>query len=200
VNVEYGAPLDGYLLADFPWFGLDSAWTGRRWLMDVAPSPAGTVDYGCLGHGDEPSRNLDIQSARRFAVVITVGPRPQRRSKDGTGVLDATSVNSAAWLAGAGLLSATWPMQMDRTLRQEWSEQQTALAWELADELDGPAWTALSLPVNGTPERFHYRESDYGWVLAGEVEGVHLGAYGRGVSAYGLGLGTVTDLNTYSER
>ena len=67
-------------------------------------------------------------------------------------------------------------------------DQQSALAWELADDLGGPGWSALTLPVNGTPQPFRYRESEYGWVLAGDAPGVHLGAYGRGVSAYGLGL------------
>ena len=27
--------VDGYLLADFPWYGLDEAFTGPRWLTQV---------------------------------------------------------------------------------------------------------------------------------------------------------------------
>ena len=27
--------VDGYLLAPFPWYGLDEAFTGPRWLMQV---------------------------------------------------------------------------------------------------------------------------------------------------------------------
>jgi hypothetical protein len=52
--------------------------------------------------------------------------------------------------------------------------------------------------VDGVPTPFHYRESEYGWVLAGSARGVHLGAYGRGMSAYGLGLAAVVDITAYA--
>ncbi|MFC5908456.1 hypothetical protein [Streptacidiphilus monticola] len=191
----------GFLRADFPWYTLDDGWTGPRWLGTVGTSPDGEVDYGSLGHGDEPVRSYlaqDPAEGRRFAVVVTVASRPQRRLKDGTGLLEATSVASAAWLAGSGLLTATEQVPMERALRQEWLDQQTTLAWDLADAIDGPGWTSLTLPVNGTPQAFRYRESEYGWVLAGDAPGVHLGAYGRGVSAYGLGFTTVTDLSVFN--
>ncbi|GAA2749439.1 hypothetical protein [Kitasatospora cinereorecta] len=198
-------PLAPYLTADFPWYGLDEGWTGRRWLGQVGAGhhrigqPA-TADYGSLGHGDEPAKQSDARDARRFAVVVTVARRPGRRSADNTGILEATSASSAAWLAGSGLLAATWPGNLDRTLRQDWLDQQSALAWDLADDLDGPGWSSLTLPVNGLPQPFRYRESEYGWVLAGEAPGVLLGAYGRGVSAYGTGFTTVPDLTTYNGR
>jgi len=197
-----GAAIDGYLRADFPWYSLDDGWTGRRWLAPVGTSPDGTVDYGSIGHGDEPVRSYGQQTStegRRYAVVVTVARRPGRRLGDGTGILEATSVSSAAWLAGAGLLAGTEQSPMGRELRQNWLDQQTALAWDLADDLDGSGWSSLTLPVNGTPQPFRYRESEYGWVLAGNAPGVHLGAYGRGVSAYGIGFTTVTDLPAYSE-
>ena len=74
------------------------------------------------------------------------------------------------------------------------------MAWELADDLAGSGWTTLTLPVDGVPTDFHYRESEYGWVLAGAAqEGVHIGAYGRGMSAYGLGFAVVKDINTYQQ-
>ncbi|GAA4863341.1 hypothetical protein [Kitasatospora terrestris] len=204
-------PLAPYLAADFPWYGLDEGWTGRRWLGQVGAGQTGratadtpaTADYGTLGHGDEPARQADPRDARdirRFAVVVTVARRPGRRSADNTGTLEATSASSAAWLAGSGLLAATWPGNLDRTLRQDWLDQQSALAWDLADDLDGPGWSSLTLPVNGLPQPFRYRESEYGWVLAGEAPGVLLGAYGRGVSAYGTGFTTVPDLTVYNGR
>jgi hypothetical protein len=121
-----------------------------------------------------------------------------RHSADGTGVLDATSVSSAAWLAGCGLLTSTWPARMDRALRQDWLDQQTAIAWELADDLTGPDWSELALPVDGVPTRFRYRESEFGWILAGSVPGAHLGAYGRGMSPYGLGLAVIRDPAPYT--
>ncbi|WP_354642201.1 hypothetical protein [Kitasatospora camelliae] len=198
-------PLAPYLAADFPWYGLDEGWTGRRWLGQVGAGhsrigePA-AVDYGSLGHGDEPAKQAEVRDVRRFAVVVTVARRPGRRSADNTGTLEATSASSAAWLAGSGLLAATWPGQLDRTLRQDWLDQQTALAWDLADDLEGPAWSSLTLPVNGVPQPFRYRESEYGWVLAGEAPGVLLGAYGRGVSAYGVGFTAVPDLAGYNGR
>ncbi|MFC5718826.1 hypothetical protein ACFP1Z_01360 [Streptomyces gamaensis] len=196
--------VDGYLLASFPWYGLDEAYTGPRWLMQVGTAADGTVEHGSTGHGQEPALRFDTRAGKhiadpqRFAVVVTVASRPVRRSADGTGVLEATSVSSAAWLAGSGLLAATWPAQMERALRQDWLDQQTALAWELADRLEEPVWTTLSLPVDGVPTEFRYRESEYGWVLAGSAEGgVHLGAYGRGMSAYGMGFSVIKDLASY---
>ncbi|MFI2644645.1 hypothetical protein [Streptomyces sp. NPDC018610] len=197
--------VDGYLPAPFPWYGLDEAFTGPRWPMQVGASADGSVEHGSLGHGDEPSvRNEFVSGSpdepkERFAVVVTVAANPVRQLADGTGRLEATTVSSAAWLAGVGLLSFTWPMQMDHTLRDDWLEQQTETAWVLADDLSGPDWSTLSLPVDGVPAPFHYRESEFGWVLAGTTDqGVHLGAYGRGMSAYGLGFAVVKDITAYA--
>ncbi|MDV7219336.1 hypothetical protein [Streptomyces prunicolor] len=205
---EGGQPLpsarrtvDGYLLAPFPWYGLDEAFTGPRWLMQVGMAADGAVEHGSIGHGDEPSvRNEGTEDKEKFAVVVTVAGNPARRTADGTGLLEATSVSSAAWLAGVGLLSFTWPGQMDHTLRDDWLEQQTETAWVLADDLAGDDWSSLSLPVDGVPTPFHYRESEFGWVLAGSTqEGVHVGAYGRGMSAYGLGFAMIKDIATYAQ-
>ncbi|MBA0051429.1 hypothetical protein E0L36_11160 [Streptomyces sp. AJS327] len=191
--------VDEFLLAAFPWYGLDEAFTGPRWLMRVGAGADGTVEHGSTGHGEEPSLRAETsQEGQRFAVVVTVASRPVRRSADGTGVLEATSVSTAAWLAGSGLLSCSWPLEMERALRQDWLDQQTVVAWELADDLGGAGWSTLSLPVDGVPRDFHYRESAYGWVLAGSArDGVHLGAYGRGMSAYGLGFSVVKDIASY---
>ncbi|MFF1837507.1 hypothetical protein ACFVXE_25370 [Streptomyces sp. NPDC058231] len=200
-----GAPtarrtVDGYLQAPFPWYGLDEAFTGPRWLMQVGTAADGTVQHGSTGHGEEPVVRSDSAGDKhRFAVVVTVASSPVRRSGDGTGVLEATTVSSAAWLAGSGLLAYTWPPQLDHTLRDDWLDQQTEAAFELADDLDGPAWSVLSLPVDGVPVTFHYRESEFGWVLAGSAHGgVHIGAYGRGMSAYGLGFSVVEDIASYA--
>ncbi|MEY9994040.1 hypothetical protein ABIE67_006072 [Streptomyces sp. V4I8] len=192
--------VDAYLLAPFPWYGLDEAFTGPRWLMQVGMAADGSVEHGSTGHGDEPSvRNEATEDREKFAVVVTVAAHPSRRSADGTGLLEATSVSSAAWLAGVGLLSFTWPGQMDHSLRDDWLEQQTETAWALADDLDGADWSTLSLPVDGVPTPFHYRESEFGWVLAGSTqEGVHLGAYGRGMSAYGLAFAMIKDISAYA--
>ncbi|HEX5565690.1 MAG TPA: hypothetical protein VFY14_01905 [Streptomyces sp.] len=192
--------MDGYLMAGFPWYGLDEAFTGPRWLMRVGSASDGTVEHGSTGHGDEPSfRSETSPDNQRFTVVVTVASRPVRSSPDGTGVLEATSVSSAAWLAGSGLLSCTWPARMERGLRQYWLDQQTAIAWELAYDVGGTTWSTLSLPVDGRPTDFRYRESEYGWVLAGAAqESVHIGAYGRGMSAYGLGFSVIKDITTYS--
>jgi hypothetical protein len=211
-RADASALADGYLRADFPWYSLDDGWRGRRWLTPVAADPDGRVHYGSIGHGDEPTSDCfprgssvgqtdspDLSEGRRFAVVVTVGARPSRRLGDGTGMLEATSVASAAWLAGSGLLAATHQAPLGREMRRAWLDQQSTLAWELADDLRGPGWSPLTLPVNGTPQPFRYRESEYGWVLAGEAPGVHLGAYGRGVSAYALGFTTVTDLAAYAD-
>ncbi|MER6467596.1 hypothetical protein [Streptomyces collinus] len=198
--------VDAYLEAPFPWYGLDEAFTGPRWLMQVGTAADGAVEHGSIGHGDEPSvRNEHVAASaadeprEKFAVVVTVAANPSRRSADGTGLLEATSVSSAAWLAGVGLLSFTWPGQMDHSLRDDWLDQQTETAWALADDLDGPEWSRLSLPVDGVPAEFHYRESEFGWVLAGTTgAGAHVGAYGRGMSAYGLGFSMIKDIAEYA--
>ncbi|MCI3222223.1 hypothetical protein [Streptomyces sp. NP-1717] len=207
-----GAPgsrraVEGYLRATFPWYGLDDAFTGPRWLMQVGTAADDTVQHGSTGHGDEPSIRPEAPGAEkeRFAAVVTVAASPVRRSGDGTGVLDATTVSSAAWLAGSGLLVSTWPAQLDHSLRDDWLDQQTETAFELADDLNGSAWSVLSLPVDGVPTPFHYRESEFGWVLAGSTgpagaagDGVHIGAYGRGMSAYGLGFSVIEDIRSYA--
>lgn len=193
--------VDGYLRAPFAWYGLDEAFTGPRWLMQVGTVADGTVQHGAMGHGDEPSIRSDASNddKERFAVVVTVAASPVRRSGDGTGVLDATTVSSAAWLAGSGLLAHTWPAQLDHSLRDDWLDQQTETAFDLADDLAGPAWSMLSLPVDGVPTPFHYRESEFGWVLAGSTgSGVHVGAYGRGMSAYGLAFSVIKELAAYA--
>ncbi|MET7619435.1 hypothetical protein [Streptomyces sp. NPDC005408] len=193
--------VDEYLRASFPWYGLDEAFTGPRRLMQVGTAADGTVQHGATGHGDEPSIRSEAGGTERerFAAVITVAASPVRRSGDGTGVLDATTASSAAWLAGSGLLAHTWPGQLDHSLRDDWLDQQTETAFELADDLHGEAWSMLSLPVDGEPTSFHYRESEFGWVLAGSTRtGVHIGAYGRGMSAYGLGFAVVQDLGAYA--
>ncbi|MFF4171379.1 hypothetical protein [Streptomyces sp. NPDC001744] len=191
---------EGYLRAPFAWYGLDEAFTGPRWLMQVGTAADGSVQHGSTGHGVAPSVKTDASTAEkeRFAVVVTVAASPVRRTGDGTGVLDATTVSSAAWLAGSGLLVHTWPPSLDHMTRDNWLNQQTETAFELADDLDGPAWTTLSLPVDGAPTSFHYRETEFGWVLAGSAAGVHLGAYGRGMSAYGLGFARIKDLDAYA--
>ncbi|WP_419997611.1 hypothetical protein [Streptomyces boninensis] len=193
--------VDEYLRASFAWYGLDEAFTGRRWLLRTGSAADGEIEHGSVGHGDEPSFVAEAgMRDHRFTVVATVASRPVRRSADGTGVLDATSVSSAAWLAGSGLLSCTWPQHMERSMREDWLGQQTAVAWELADDLEGPGWSTLALPVDGEPVPFHYRESEYGWVLAGSTQNsVHLGAYGRGMSAYGLAFSVIKDIASYTE-
>ncbi|MFE1402522.1 hypothetical protein ACFW5D_02385 [Streptomyces sp. NPDC058770] len=192
--------VDGFLAAPFPWYGLDGAFTGPRRLVQIGAAADGRVRHGSIGHGDEPSVRTDAGGERqRFAVVVTVAGGPEQRSGDGTGLLDATTVASAAWLAGSGLLACTWPAHLDHALRDDWLSQQTETAFELADDLDGPAWSTLSLPVDGVPVPFHYRESEFGWVLAGSAPGeVHIGAYGRGMSAYGLGFSVVEDITAYT--
>ena len=189
---------DRYRDADFPLYGLDGAWSGRRWLGTVCAGPDGVIEYVSLGHGDEPNRRPDDPRPRQFVTVVTVPVRPQRRTDDG-GVIEATSCAGAASIAGVGLLSDSWPWQIDRELRADWMRQQTEIAWELADHLDSEDWSPLALPIDGRSVQMRYRESEYGWVLAGTGEGVFLGAYGRGIAASALGFGRVDSLLTYDD-
>ena len=174
-----------------PWYGLDEAWGGDRWLGSIMLGPDGVAEYGTLGHGDHPARRPDDMSPRRFCGVVTMA-RLDRRSGGGATVLEPTTLSTLAGVAGLGLLSDAWPWAVDKALRGDWLHQQTELAYEVAENLDDAPWRAVQLPVDGKPTRFRYRESEYGWVLAAELRECWLGAYGRGVTAYGLGFEQVT--------
>ncbi|MBS2533167.1 hypothetical protein KGQ20_10310 [Catenulispora sp. NF23] len=174
-----------------PWYGLDEAWGGDRWLGSIMHGPDGVAEYGTLGHGDHPARRPDDLSPRRFCGVVTMA-RLGRRSGGGATVLEPTTLSTLAAVAGLGLLSDAWPWAVDKALRGDWLHQQTELAYEVAENLDDAPWRAVQLPVDGKPTRFRYRESEYGWVLAAELRECWLGAYGRGVTAYGLGFEQVT--------
>ncbi len=189
---------DRYADANFPVYGLDGGWSGRRWLGTVCTGPDGAVEYVSLGHGDEPNRRPDDPTPRRFVTVITVPRRPQRRSSDGA-IIEATSRTGAASIAGVGLLADSWPWQLNRDLRSDWLRQQTEIAWELADHLDGEEWTFLPLEVDGVPTQLRFRESEYGWVVAGDGPDVFLGAYGRGIGPHGLGLSRLDSLYSYDD-
>jgi hypothetical protein len=174
-----------------PWYGLDDAWGGARWLGSIMLGPDGTAEYGTLGHGDLPARRPDDVSPRRFCGVVTMARLPRRPGGAQT-ILEPTTLSTLAAVAGLGLLSDDWPWAVDKALRGDWLHQQTELAYEVAENLDDPPWRAVQLPVDGKPTRFRYRESEYGWVLAAELRECWLGAYGRGVTAYGLGFAQVT--------
>ena len=90
---------------------------------------------------------------------------------------------------------------MDHSLRQDWLDQQTEIAWELADDLDGSGWShALAAGGRGADRRSTTASrSTAGCWPARPSEGVHLGAYGRGMSAYGLGFSVVKDITAYEQ-
>ncbi len=115
-----------------------------------------------------------------------------RRPGGGSRTLEPTNLSALAAVAGLGLLSDDWPWSVDKALRGDWLCQQTELAYEVAEDLGELPWRAVQLPVDGHSTRFHYRESEYGWVLAAELRECWLGAYGRGVTAYGIGFAQVT--------
>lgn len=186
--------------ADLPWHGLDDSWQGARTLGSLTTGADGLVEYGVLVHGDMPSKRPDEASPRRFATVITMAKLPRRALGDPRrplGYVEPTTVQTVAGVAGIGLLSDDWPWRLDRTLRQDWLHQQTELAYRIAERLDAEPWRSLALPVDGDSVVFRYRESEYGWVLAGDARHCFLGAYGRGLSAYGLAFTRLADLSAY---
>ena len=152
VSAEAGRKVDGYLLAAFPWYGLDEAFTGPRWLMQVGAAADGTVEHGATGHGEEPtdqggagrrtsgSRSWSRSPAAPYGAAPTAPAywrRPRSRRPPGSpGPACSRRPGRPRWTA---------------TLRQDWLDQQTMLAWELADDLGGEAWSELMLPVDGVP-------------------------------------------------
>lgn len=201
-----------FLSAALPWYGLDAQWNGPRRLGTVSTGPDGAVEYGLLGHGEPPATRptRGDHTPRKGATVLTMALLPRRtvpRPADGGKVfLEATDVAAAAAIAGLRLVEEQWPWRLEQAMRQDWLQQQRDLACEVAERLGEPPWRLLTLPLDGAPHVFHYRESQYGWVLAATAPlkapahpggtPAHdepsreflLAAYGRGVSAYALGF------------
>jgi hypothetical protein len=183
-----------------PWYGLDDAWTGHRWLSTIVLGPDGVAEYGTLGHGDRPARRPDEAAPRKFCGVVTMAKLDRRPAEGSASEPDArsgafmepTTLHTLAAVAGLGLLADDWPWTVDKALRGEWLAQQTEVAYDVAEDLDAMPWRSVQLPVDGRATRFFYRESEYGWVLAAELRECWLGAYGRGLTAYGLGFAQVT--------
>lgn len=187
--------------APLPWYGLDAGWRGPRRPGLIATGPDGVVEYGALAHGDPPAGRPDRDPQRRAVSVITMAHLPRRplTRPDATpaGFLEATTVATAAAVAGMALVDEQWPWHVDASVRDDWMDQQRELAVTVADRLGAEPWRPLTLHVDGTPQAFHYRESAYGWVLATSLTQCLLAAYGRGVSAYSLAFARA-DLDAYA--
>ena len=168
-----GGPADGRRLsgADFPWYGLDEAFTGPRWLMQVGAAADGTVEHGSTGHGDEPSlgRSADRRrrSASRWSSPWRATRAPQRRRHRRPGGHLGLLGRLAGRLGAAGLHLAR--PDGPRAARATGSTSRPRPPGSSPTTWTGPDWSTLSLPVDGVPTPFHYRESEYGWVLAGSA-------------------------------
>ena len=198
-SVPLPVPVDGHAgfrAARLPWYGLDAGWRGERRLGTLCADPDGTVQYGSLLHGDAASGRPGGDLQRRAVTVVTMAPLPRRPAlrRDGTarGYVEATTVATAAAVAGVGLVEEQWPWHLDVAVRQDWMDQQRDLAGQVADRLGDLPWRLLTLTVDLLPQVFHYRESEYGWVLATATQHCLLAAYGRGVSAYSLAFTRVS--------
>ncbi|MGH3416585.1 MAG: hypothetical protein ACRDVE_06675 [Actinocrinis sp.] len=186
----------GFRAARMPWYGLDAGWRGKRRLGSLCTDLDGTVQYGTLLHGDAPTGRPGGDPQRRAVSVVTMAPLPRRPSvrPDGTasGFVEACTVAAAAAVAGIALVDEQWPWHLDVAVRQDWMDQQRELAAQIADRLGDMPWRLLTLTVDLQPQVFHYRESEYGWVLATATQQCLLAAYGRGVSAYSLAFTRVS--------
>ncbi|MBS2963643.1 hypothetical protein KGA66_11330 [Actinocrinis puniceicyclus] len=179
-----------FCAARLPWYGLDPGWRGERRLGSLCTDADGTVQYGTLLHGDAPTGRPGGDPQRRAVTVVTMAPLPRRPvlRPDGTarGFVEAATVAAAAAVAGIGLVEEQWPWHLDVSVREHWMDQQRELAAQVAQRLGDTPWRLLTLTVDLLPQVFHYRESEYGWVLATAAQHCFLAAYGRGVSAYSL--------------
>lgn len=183
--------------AAVPWFGLDEGWTRERRLGALSLSADGVAEYGMLEHGDPPAGRPGLDAYRKAVTVVTMASLPRRAVLRAHGApggfLEATDAAAVAAVAGLGLVAEQWPWKLQVGLRQDWLHQQREIACSSAEQLGGENWRVLTLPLAGAPHVFHYRESDYGWVLVApglvEVPGggsCYLAAFGHGVSAYPL--------------
>lgn len=187
--------------AQLPWYGLDAGWRGERRLGALCIDIDGTVQYGTLLHGDAPTGRPGGDPQRRAVTVVTMAPLARRPSlrPDGSarGFVEASTVASAAAVAGIGLVEDQWPWHLEVSVRERWMDQQRDLAAQVAERLGDLPWRLLTLTVDLLPQVFHYRESEYGWVLATATQHCFLAAYGRGVSAYSLAF-TQASLDDYA--
>lgn len=195
-------PVERFQTAGLPWYGLDAAFLGPRRLGDLRTDSDGTVRYGTLEHGDAAALRPGADPQRRAVSVITMAALPSSPAlradgSPGPGMIEAATVATAATVAGIGLVEHQWPWHLDVLVRQDWMDQQRELSAHVADRLGDVPWRLLTLTVDGMPQVFHYRESEYGWVLATATRRCLLAAYGRGVSAYSLAF-TRADLSLYA--
>ncbi len=185
-----------------------TAWTrrsrGTRWLIQVGLSAEGTVEHGSLGPRGpaDPQGDAADGGTRTGHPAVRGGRHPRQpartaqRGRHRHRWRPPRSPRGVAGRFGTALLHlarAGWTAGCARTgwTSRPRSPGNSPTTWRV------PTGRTLTLPVDGIPTPFRYRESEYGWVLAGSAPGVHVGAYGRGMSPYGLGLGVVRDITAY---
>ena len=136
--------------------------------MQVGAAADGTVEHGSTGHGDEPSLTVGGEPGQAALRGRGDGRQPPGAAQRATARRAGGHLGLLRRLAG-GLGAAVVHLARPDGPRAAagLAGPADAIAWELADDLDGAGWSTLSLPVDGVPTDFHYRESEYGWVLAG---------------------------------
>jgi hypothetical protein len=130
-----------HLAIDFPVYGLDSSWSGPRWLSFVQ------------GERDQPLREVHLQHGcsrwlapdRPWVIVITV---PWRRSRHEAGDTGEAPERALAWYALDQLVGITLPAipyPRDRELRRRIDPLVEDRAAHFVD------WPVVSLTVDDAP-------------------------------------------------
>lgn len=161
---------------DFPVYGLDSSFHGRRWL-DVwnqlggndSATPLANVN---LGHG-APYHHGPV------LVTITEAKLSQRRTGRSLWI-GPTGVTDAALGALLGMVHVAFPAD-DAEVRPAAFWEEVNRLGELSNQLDGPEWSDATAVVDGSSVTFRLRVRNGAWAAAADLGHVAVGAYGRGL-------------------
>lgn len=161
---------------DFPVYGLDSSFHGRRWLDmwnqlggNRSAMPLANVN---LGHGD-PDHHGPV------LVTITDAKLPQHQTDQGLRV-GPTGVTDAALGALLGMVHLAFPDD-DAEVRPAAFREEANRLGELSNQLDGPEWSDVTAVVDRSSMVFHLRVRNDAWAAAADLGPVAVGAYGRGL-------------------
>jgi hypothetical protein len=152
---------------EFPVYGLDASWTGRRWVGGWGAS-GDVVDRIDLAHGDAYDAAAPL--VRIETRALRVGEKDLQEG-----------------FAAKGLAQHLWHEGVDHEALRP--------AFTSADPT--ATWAALTLPVDGEPTAFRLLGAGGSWVALGRVDRRLVAIQGRHVDPASLALVTVEDVEPY---
>jgi hypothetical protein len=169
---------------DFPVYGLDPSWPGRRWLGNFGDAIGDPVHWVSLDH-----QGVDGASI----VVLQSISRPRTDAwEERSG---QTPLQHVAWYAAAGLINVTLPVRsvarpegMLRALADHANERSCQCA----------QWPLVSWSVDGAEAAANVWRFAGGWAAVSDAaDGAYLAAAGVGTGPDDLSLAVLQDGSTY---